>query len=549
MNDKITITCNGVEKTYPKNVTYYDISRDFQNENDVVSVIANNDLKDLSDKIISSQKIEFLDCLSNMGNKVYENGLNYVLEYAFKRVCGNEAILKCEHSADKGLYFSVSGITLDNDIVNNVKKEMQDTIDLNIPFIKCNVLRKEAIAYFAKHNRNDLVNVLNYISNSYINLYKLDNTYNYFYGKMPYSTGQLKKFDLTYVEPNGVVLQYPNQFTGIEIQKYIHHKSVFNAFEEYTKWLESIGVSESYELNQLISNSDINNIISISEMFQNNNLINIAKEIVSRKEVKIVLIAGPSSSGKTTTSKKLSLYLRGLGMKPHPISLDDYFLDRNECKKDEKGNLDFESVNALDLKLFNDHLAKLLNKEKVQMPTYDFIEGKKVYGNRYLQLGDNDILVIEGLHGLNEILTSSIPRENKFKIYISPLTSLNIDNFNRLRSTDMRLMRRMVRDNRTRGYTSSMTLKSWRTVREGEEKYVFSFQDEADVVFNTSLVYEIGLLKTYVEPLLFAVNSDDQNYYEAIRLLNILRLFLPIPSDSVPKDSLLREFIGGSAFE
>lgn len=549
MSNEVIITCDNIKKSYPKNTTYYEISKDFCKGQKPIVVKANNDIRELSDKVVYSQKLEFLDCMSSIGNSIYENGLNYVLEYAFKRVCGNEAKIKCEHSADKGLYFSVSGINIDQTILNDIKNEMKQIIELDIPFVKCNVLRKEAINYFIKNNREDLVRVLNYISNSYINLYKLDNMYNYFYGKMPYSTGSLEIFDLTLVNSNGIILQYPNQYVGLDIKPYVHHKEVFDTFDAYTKWLKSIGVSNSYELNKIISDSKISDIISISEMFQNNNLLNIAMEIANKKDIKMVLIAGPSSSGKTTTSKKLSLYLRGLGLTPQPIGLDDYFLDREECGRDENGNLDFESVNALDLNLFNDHLTKLLNKEKVQIPTYDFIEGKKVYGKRTLQLGDNDILVIEGLHGLNEILTSSIPRKNKYKIYISPLTSLNIDDCNRLRSTDMRLMRRMVRDNRTRGYNSSMTLNSWKTVREGEEKYVFPFQDEADVVFNTSLVYEIGLLKTYIEPLLFAVDNNDPNYYEALRLLNILRIFLPIPSDNIPKDSILREFIGGSTFE
>lgn len=549
MNNEITITCEGKTKTYPKNTSYYEISKDFNKEDNIVVLKANNDLKDLSDKAISNQTLEFFDYMSSVGNKIYENGLNFVLSYATRKVCGNEAYLKCEYSMDKGLYFTVHGIDIDENILNNIKQEMEKIIELDIPFEKCNVIRKEAIAYFKKHDRQDLVNVLNYISNSYINLYKLDNMYNYFYGKMPYSTGILKKFDLTLVDTTGIILQYPNQYQDEDIKPYKHHSALFDAYSSNTKWLESIGVSKSYELNKIISESKINDIISISEMFQNNNLINIAMEIADKKDIKIVLIAGPSSSGKTTTSKKLSLYLKGLGLNPHPIALDDYFLDRHECKKDKNGKYDYESVNALDLKLFNNHLTKLLNGEEVKLPTYDFIEGKKIYGSRRLKMNEDDILVIEGLHGLNEILTSSIPRKNKYKIYISPLTSINIDNSNRIRSTDIRLIRRIVRDNRTRGYTSSMTLNSWETVRAGEENYIFPFQDDADVVFNTSLVYELGLLRTYVEPLLFAVDSEDKNYHEAIRLLNILRLFLPIPSDAVPNDSIIREFIGGSTFE
>ena len=549
MNNEIIIKCDGIEKTYNKGISYYEILKDLNFNDNIVVLKANNDLKDLSEKAISNQEVEFLDYMSSIGNKVYENGLNYVLEYSMKKVCGTSAKIKCEYSMDKGLYFTIRGIDLDQSILDSIKEEMKNTIELDIPFEKCNVIRKEAINYFKKHDRQDLVGVLKYISNSYINLYKLDNMYGYYYGKMPYSTGVLKHFDLVLVEPNGIVLQFPNKYDKDEIKSYKHHKALFDAYSSNTKWLESIGIARSYEINNMISESKINEIISISEMFQNNNMMNIALEIADKNDIKIVLIAGPSSSGKTTSSKKLCLYLKGMGLNPHPIALDDYFLDRDECPKDENGKYDFESVNALDLKLFNDHLTKLLNGEEVVIPTYDFIEGKKNFGSKKLKLGIDDILVIEGLHGLNEILTSSIPRKNKYKIYISPLTCINIDDSNRIRSTDIRLLRRIVRDNRTRGYTSSMTLNSWETVREGEENNIFPFQDDADVVFNTSLAYELGLLRTYVEPLLFAVDNEDKNYSEAIRLLNILRMFLPIPSDAVPNDSIIREFIGGSTFE
>jgi len=411
------------------------------------------------------------------------------------------------------------------------------------------ILRKEAINYFKKINRNDKADILKYISNTYITLYKFKNNYDYFYGEMPYSSGAIDKFRLDLIETKGIVLSFPNVYLDTEEINYKHHTKLFNEFEIYNKYQKDIKISNVADLNESVSTNKIGRIIRIDETFQNQNLFNIAKEIYSKKDkIKLVLIAGPSSSGKTTTSRKIELYLQGLGLIPHALSLDDFFKEKYETPKDENGNYDYESITAIDIDLFNNTLEKLLNGEETLMPTYNFLTGKKDYKSK-LQIDGNDVLIVEGLHGLNEELTKKVDRESKYKIYLSPLTNLNIDRYNRMHTTDTRLIRRMLRDSQTRGSNASETISSWKEVRKGEEKYVFPYQDDCDCIFNTALVYELSVLKTYVEPLLFSVDVDDQGYSEALRLINLLRNFLPIPSDDIPYDSILREFIGNSCFK
>ena len=322
----------------------------------------------------------------------------------------------------------------------------------------------------------------------------------------------------------------------------------FNEFKNYDNWCEKLGVQNISGLNERVSTDSIDDIVLLSENIQNNNLFTIAKNISSNKNIKLILIAGPSSSGKTTTSKKLELFLKGFGLNPKSLSVDDYFVDREKTPLLEDGSYDFESLDAIDTNLFNKDLKDLLEGKEVITPTYNFILGKREYINEGLKLEDNDILIIEGLHALNERMTRLIDRKKKFKIYLCPLTVLSLDNHNRVKTTDNRLLRRLVRDNRTRGYTAEDTLLTWQRVRVGEEKYVFPFQDEADVVFNTSLIYELGVLKTYAEPLLFSVPEDSPVYKDAVRLLNLFKNILPIANDNIPKDSIIREFIGDGYF-
>lgn len=508
-----------------------------------------NSIVSLTDVVTRKCDVEFYDRSSNLGNSVYSNSVNFMLILAVTRVLGEDADVKIEHSIDKGVYCEIKGASVDRTMLKEIEKEMKNICKEDLIFNKVSVDRMEAIAYFAKKKRADKVRALKYVSNTYIKLYRLDNMYDYFYGELAYSTGAIDEFQLTYIKDNGFALSFPNIYNPEFTLDYVHHKQVFDEFLDYTRWGEIIGISNAADLNEYVSTGKYNELIQLSEAYFNSQLSRAAYKISeNRKNIKIVLIAGPSSSGKTTSSRRLEIYLRSLGLKPHPLSLDDYYLPRHKTPKDENGEYDYEALRAIDIELFNKHLTKLLDGEKVNLPEYNFVTGEREYNKKYLQIAENDIIIIEGLHGLNEDLTVSIDRKNKFKIYISPLTQLNIDNHNRIHTSDTRRLRRIVRDNKYRGYGAADTLRMWKKIRKGEETYIFPYQDEADMVLNSALVYEIGILKTYAEPLLFSVDEKDEVYPEALRLINFLRGFLPIPSDEVPKDSILREFIGGSSF-
>ena len=389
-----------------------------------------------------------------------------------------------------------------------------------------------------------------YNINSYVYLYKLGNLYNYFYSALPINTSVFTIFDLVYIDKNNLVLQFPNNYKEGEMAEYKSHPQIMAVFDEYDDYLKKININSSADLNKLVSKGKINDIIRLDEIVANTKLLNIAKQIASKKDkIKIVIIAGPSSSGKTITSKKLSMFLRSFGFNPKPLSIDDYFKAKEDTPKGIDGEYDFEAITAVDLELFNNHLTKLLNNEEVSVPTYNFVKGICEYNNNVLKLEKDDILIIEGIHGLNEDLTKQIPSENKFKIYVAPLTDLNIDKQNIVSTSDIRLLRRIVRDAKKRGYNALNTIKNWEKVRQGEEQYIFPYQDSADCIYNTALVYEIGVLRLYVEPLLYEIDCNSEYYEQAKKLLNFLRLFLTIAPDYIPGDSILREFIGDSSFE
>lgn len=535
--------------TYPKGITLLEVSKNFKDDykNDIIIATIDNKLSELNKKLERDCTVEFFDVCSLLGNRIYERGLIFLYIKAVKDVFDTDVAIK--HSIDRGIYTEiVKDIELTDEDIVKLENHMKDLVNKKIPFEKLSVSRLEAIDYYESNKQFDKADALRYISNTYVNLYKLDNVYDYLYGELPIDTSYFKWFALTKVGRNGIVVRFPNIYLNCEIADYKHHDMLFGEFRKHSDWCDRVDLNNISDLNKIISTGNVGNLIYMCEIEQNGRLYDVAKAINANPDIKLVLIAGPSSSGKTTTSRKLSLYLKSMGLKPHSLSIDDYFLDRDKTPCKPNGEPDFESLDAINLDLFNEHLTKLLNYEEVTLPEYNFIEGKSEFNKKRLKLGEKDILIIEGLHALNEKLTFSVEKNHKYMIYISPLTSINLDNHNRISTSDNRILRRMIRDNRYRGYSAAATLAKWQDVREGEEKYVFPYQDVADTVFNTSLVYELGVLRLYAEPLLFSVKDDDPYYGEAIRLLNLLRNVLPITSDMIPLDSIIREFIGESYF-
>lgn len=551
--NKLQVNYRNLEtKTYEPNTSFLEISKDFKKLYNYPILIAkvNNNITQLRDTLTRDSDVNFYDRSSSVGHTVYENTLQLILVVAVKKVLGLDSEVVVEHSIDNGIYCEIVTQDVNADIVSKIEQKMWEICRSDQDIHKINVSRNDAMYYFNKKKQYDKVKVLRYISNTFINLYRLDNIYDYFYGELAPRTKVIDDFKITYIKDNGFVLSYPNTTNPECTLEYKHHEKLFDKFLDYTRWGQLLNLKNAADLNEYVSTGRYDELMRISEAYFDSQLSEVADKIYERRnDIKLITIAGPTSSGKTTTSKKLKIYLRSKGIMTHQISIDDYFHDRANTPKLENGQLDFESIRAIDLDAFNRDLTKLFEGEKVLLPEYNFIEGKKEYKKKWLQLsGENDMIIIEGLHALNEELTMSIERKNKFKIYLCPLTQLNIDNHSRIHTSDTRKLRRIVRDNQYRGYNASDTLKQWKTIRDGENKYIFPFQDEADEIINSALIYEIGVLKTYAEPLLFSVEQTDEQYPEALRLINFLRNFLPIPSDEVPKDSVLREFIGNSCF-
>ena len=546
--EKVKVTYLGKSYMYPKDITLEDISKDFQDNYSETIIMAevNGRPYELNYKVTDDVTVDFFDLTSPTGNRVYESGLIFVLEKACLNMLNSE--IEVKYSIDKGIYIKTYKKITKEDL-DKVSREMKEIVKRNLPIQKNLVNRLEAIEYYKSTKSYDKVNVLKYSVNTNVNLYRLMDIYNYFFSYLPVSTGALKEFKLTYIDQNSFVLRYPNIYYLNKIPVYKHHDKLFNEFKKYDEWSEKLGIENVSSLNNKVTKGNVDDIVLLSENIQNNSLFKISETIYNNKKLKLILLAGPSSSGKTTTSKKLELFLKGFGLNPIAISIDNYFVDRDKTPILPDGSYDFESLNSINVELFNRNLKDLLDGKEVTLPVYNFITGKSELSDESIKLGEKEILIVEGLHALNEELTYSIDRKNKYKIYLCPLTVLSLDNHNRIRTTDNRLLRRIVRDNRTRGYSASDTLSTWGKVREGEEKYVFPFQDEADVIFNTSLIYELGVLKTYAEPLLYSVEESDPMYKEAVRLLNLLKNILPISNDYIPVDSIVREFIGGGYFK
>lgn len=553
MDRMVKVSFRGKEtKEFLEETTLLEVSHNYEKHYNYPILVAkvDNDIAELSDKIFKKCTVDFYDRSSTVGNTIYGRSLQFILIVAAKKVLGNEAEIVIEHSMDKGFYCEIHNVDIDKPILKKIETKMHEIVKQDLVFNKVSVSRFDAINYFKKRNQIDKVKVLKYISNSYVNLYRLEDVYDYFYGEIAYSTGPIDDFKLTYIKGNGFVVSYPSVYNPECTLDYVHRAKLFDKFLDYTRWGQMLGINNAADLNDVITTGKSGELIRISECYANSQLLEVSNEIVENKNtIKVVLIAGPTSSGKTTTSRKLETFLQAKGVKTHQISIDDYFLDRDKTPKNKDGNYDFESLKAIDVNLFNKDLTKLLNGEKVLMPQFNFVSGKREYKKKWLQIKSDDIIIIEGLHALNDDLTMVIERNQKYKIYVSPLTQLNVDNHNRVHTSDTRRLRRIVRDNKYRGYNASDTLHMWKEIRESEEKNIFPFQDDADVVINTALIYELGVLKTFAEPLLFSVDENDEVYPEAIRLINLLRNFLPIPTDDIPQDSVLREFIGNSCFK
>ncbi len=543
--DTIKITFDNQEHNYPINTSYYEISKEYHSINSVLAIKIKNQIFSLHKKATHDAKVEFLTVNDLIGNKIYKSALKFIAEVALSRFDSTMEI-SFLHSVPKGILGEVkSARILTQDDINKIKDEMESIIAEDLVIEKLNVLPSEAIKYYRANGQDEKADNIQSINDKAVVLYRLDNHLNYFYSEMPYSTGAIKEFNIVYLGNNQIILLFPNLGDNGAVPEYTHYDNILDSFKAGKKWLSALSMPYVTNLNKTIGNGSIKNFIQSNELTFSLNIAKIAEQISQNKNIKFVLIAGPSSSGKTTTNKRLGAYLSALGYDPINISLDDYFLNHEDTPRDENGNYDFESLAAIDVNLFNANITDLLNNQAVKLPTFNFITGKREYTDKVIRLKENSIILIEGLHALNNKIMEGIGKEYKYKIYLSPFIPINIDRHNYISTLDLRLLRRIVRDNRTRGYDVSATIDSWQRVRDGEEKYIFPFIHQADVIINTALAYEVGVLKVYVEPLLYSVSIDSVYYEEARRLISFLKQFYTIPSEYVNDDSILREFIGG----
>ncbi|HNZ82903.1 MAG TPA: nucleoside kinase [Sedimentibacter sp.] len=509
----------------------------------------NNKLKGLCSRDYKeNDKIEFIDITHPDGHRIYVRTLSLIYIKACKEVYNNIDV-SINHSLNKGLYTELQykqPVTKKH--LNAIKHKMQEIIDAK-KIITTNFLSiDKAREIFSAQDMMDKVEMLKYWDKDSIRVYELDGYYDTFYGYLAPNTGFVNKFDLKLFYP-GIILNYPTRESNFELPEYIEQKKISRVFKEAEDWGEIMDVAYVGALNNKIAGNSIGDMIRINEALHEKKTAYIADEITGDKNIKIVLIAGPSSSGKTTFAQRLSIQLRVNGKKTYAISMDDYFIDRHLTPRDENGDLDFETINALDLDLFNEQLIDLMEGKEVSIPVYNFKEGKREYTREPVKLTDDHIIIIEGIHGLNDELTENIPQANKFKIYISALTQLNIDRHNRIATSDLRLLRRIVRDYTHRGNNALKTIELWDSVVRGAEKYIFPYQENADAIFNSALVYELCVLRKYAEPIIMEIGEDSSFYSERQRLLKFLSYFLPVEDDSaIPNNSILREFIGGSCF-
>ena len=547
------ITILGKEWEYSDKTSLFEISKAVETQYRYPIILAkiNGTLKELQRCPEDGDVVEFITLDSDAGHKTYKRGLILVFLKALYKVLDVTKLnkVRLEHTIGSGLYGELDGeVEINEELFLQIKQEMKQIVEENLPFEKRTVSTEEAKKIFHKYRMYDKEKLFEYRRVTRTNVYSLGGFEDYFYGYMPVSTGILSVFDL-FAYDKGFLLLLPEKETPLELPVFQERRKFFDVLQESSRWGQIMGVETIADINQVLVKGGLNELILVQEAFMEKKIADIAEQIKQRGNVKFVMIAGPSSSGKTTFSHRLSIQLKTLGMKPHPIPVDDYFLNRKDTPKHPDGSYNFECLGAIDVELFNKDMTALLRGEAVELPSFNFKTGMREYKGNIKQLAEEDILVIEGIHGLNDALSYQLPKESKFKIYISALTQINIDEHNRIPTTDARMLRRIVRDARHRGTVAADTIRMWPSVRMGEEENIFPFQESADVMFNSALIYELAVLKQFAEPLLFSVPSDSQEYMEAKRLLKFLDYFLGADSESVPKNSILREFIGGSCFK
>lgn len=527
-------------------ITVFELFKDEIKEKGIIACRFNNEVKSLNYKIEENGKIELIDISNKDGMRIYRRGLIYILSKAFEELYPN-AKTAINYQLSNSMLCEVIDAEVNDEMITKINDKFKEIVEKDIPIIKKIMTKKEAKEFYYKEkNEKGRLQIEDGYKDT-VSLYYCEDYYNYFYGILPISTGFAKLYEIVKYH-NGILIRYPNSKDINKLPVFEENKKLLETLDEYERLHETLHVQTLYKLNRIIKRKKIKEYILLDEALHEKKMAKIADDIVNRKKVKVVLIAGPSSSGKTTFAHRLGIQLRLNGLKPVTISVDNYFVERENNPKDEFGNYDFECIEAIDTKLFNEHILKLLNGEEIDVPTFDFEVGTKRYNGEKMRLKDDQILVIEGIHCLNDKLTSLIPKDQKYKIYISCLTVLNVDFNNRISTTDSRLIRRIVRDNQFRGYSALHTLRMWDSVNRGEEKNIFPYQEQADSMFNSSLIYEIAVLKDYAVPLLKEINNTMPEYSEAKKLLSLLEYFESVPSEYVPTNSLLREFIGGSIF-
>ena len=531
-----------------ENLTVIDAFKEaIEEKENVIACMVNNEVKPLDYVLKQNDEVELLNTSSRDGARIYTRGLLFIMGKAFNELYP-EVKLTVNFQLSSSMFCKIEKDTINEEMIKNIKAKMQEIIDKNLKIMKVEMSKEEATEFLEKENTGIGKIQIENKEKETVSLYFCEEYYNYFYGVMPISTGYIKLFDIMKYH-DGFLIRYPSKNKPNEIKPYQEGKKLLATLEEYDDIYRILGIATLSQLNEKIRNGEAKDIILLSEALHEKKIANIADKIIEDRKKRVILIAGPSSSGKTTFAKRLGIQLKLNGLKPKTISVDNYFVEREQTPKDEFGNYNFEALEAVDLKLLNEHLVKLLNGEEIEVPTFDFKKGTKYYTGKTMKLEDDEVLVMEGIHCLNDELTPAIDKNQKFKIYISALTVLNIDYYNRISTTDTRIIRRTVRDSQFRGYDAIKTLSSWYSISAGEEKNIFPFQEGADVMFNTSLVYEINALKKYALPLFSQIGKEEKEYAEAKRLTEFLKYFEQIDIEDIPKNSLLREFIGGGIFD